>query len=593
MHDKDRFRLDLSMHGTVPDDAEYDAQPEGIHNVVLKKHQLQSIRAMDALETNRIVMDNGDKLVSEIGVLANKIGSGKSLCVLGLVVARPRLRSQPFVTNHFGDAAYVMNERNIELGGNLIVIPNHLVCMWHSYIERFTGLRSMVIKKDMFPLENTLSEVDVVLCGASHYNLLMKSCPMTWSRVVFDEADSINIPACVKPATRFVWFVSSSLNNLLFCDGYFWKYEPEGITRMTTNGISRNGYIKNTFKRLESISANDILPRIVVKMNDAYIEQHLQLPPVTVHTVECDDPIELVVLENAVSEHVRMILNGNDTQGALDYLGCPVGSKDNIMSFVCKNLSIQINNFEKKMEYLNCVESMDTESSENIRSKVLKTQTKIHELQSKLSRIHEKIEQFASEVASDQTCPVCLEDNVDMCMFTCCMNQFCVLCVKRLFSESSASCPLCRGDFSTLITKKRNGVSTKVCKYTETMRVIKERLSQDTNSVLVFLWTENTLRKLQRVLDDRGIVYRSLSGNGHTVNKIIQWFDERRVRVLLINASLYGCGLDLSSATDIVLFQKMHADHENQLVGRAYRIGRTHELNVFKILHKNERIIVK
>ena len=60
------------------------------------------------------------------------------------------------------------------------------------------------------------------------------------------------------------------------------------------------------------------------------------------------------------------------------------------------------------------------------------------------------------------------------------------------------------------------------------------------------------------------------------------------MRTLLVNATVYGCGLDLSSATDIVLFQRMHTELENQLTGRAHRIGRTHELNVYRILHKNE-----
>jgi hypothetical protein len=590
MYEKDRLRLYLSMYGTVPNDAGYDPQPDGIRNLGLKKHQLQSIRAMNALETNQIRMDTGELLVAEIGVLSNKIGSGKSLCVLGLIVSRVRLSTQPFVTFHFGDAAYVMNERtHIDIvGGNLIVVPNHLVPMWDSYIRDYTTLDTLIVKKDMFPLDWTrVSEHDVVLCGASHYNLLIKSCPWTWSRVVFDESDSINIPACVKPSARFVWFVSSSLNNLLFCDGSFWKYEPEGLTRMTTNGISKNGYIKNTFKRLESVNANCILSKIIVKMNDQYIDEHLNLPPVLHHSVVCDDPVELVVLDNAISDHVRMILNGNDSCGALDYMGCPVGSKDNIISFVCKNLSVQIKNYVKKIEYLNHIETIDSESLETNRLKITKTQTKITELEKRLERIHTKIEEFSANVSSITNCPICLDDENDTCLFMCCMNQFCKPCVDRLLQAYTQDplCPLCRGAFRTMILRKVTNEPSHN-KYTETLRVIKD-LKHD-SSVIVFMWTENTLRKLQRELDNKGILYRILGGNGQTIHRIIKWFDEKRVRVLLINASVYGCGLDLSSATDVILFQKMHADHENQLTGRAHRIGRTHELNVHRILHKNE-----
>lgn len=590
MHDKDRFRLAISSQGTVPNDATHDVQPNGIYRLGLKKHQLQSIRAMDALESATSSIMDGETIVAEIGILSNKIGSGKSLCVLGLIAFRVRLASQSMVTYHFGDAAYVMHPIVIT-GGNLIVVPNHLVHMWAAYIVRYTTLTSMIIKKDMFPLDwENIATYDIVLCGASYYNMLIKSCPWTWSRVVFDEADSINIPACVKPSARFVWFVSSSLNNLLFCDGHFWKYETEGrLTRMTTNGIARSGYIKTTFKRLESVHADRILPRLIVKMNDEYIDDQLKLPPIWHHNVVCEDPVELLVLENAVSDHVRMILNGHDPQSAMDYLGCPVGSKDNIISYVCKNLSVKIKNFEKKIEYLDNIESMDSESLETLQAKRIKTHSKITELQQKLQRIHDQIDAFSKTEPPVLTCPVCLEEDHDMCMFTCCMNQFCTTCVEKLYvKQRHAVCPLCRGEFQTMVLRKHTQTPRIGTKYTETTRLLKERLACEDTSLIVFMWTDNTLRKLQRVLENKGIVHRTLSGNGHAIQKTIRWFDEKRVRLLLVNASLYGCGLDLSSATDVVLFQRMHMDHENQLTGRAHRIGRTHELHVHRILHRNE-----
>ena len=590
MYDKNILRLELSIRGTIANDALHDIQAPAVKNLWLKKHQLQSIHAMRSLESNEVKTEAGDTLVAEIGILSNKIGSGKSLCILGLIVSQVRLNTQSFVTYYFGDAAYVMNERRAIMGGNLIVVPNHLLYMWESYIQEYTHLNMFIVKKHMFPFENwdTVAKYDVVLCGASHYNLLIKSCPWTWSRVIFDEADSINIPACVKPSVRFVWFVSSSLNNLLFSDGFFVKCESDGqLTRVITNGIARNGYIRNTFKRLESVSADCILSKIIVKMNDAYIDEHLNLPPVSHHVVVCEDPIELVVLDQSVSEHVRMILNGSDPQGAMDYLGCPVGSKDNIISFICKNLVVQIKNYQKKIEYLNNIETVDSETLETNRNKLSKTHAKISELDSKLQRIHTQITEFAESGHVSGVCPICLEDNQEMCVFTCCLNHFCKGCTDRMLSVGNTNCPLCRGEFRTIVRTKpfNNHLMTK---YLETARVVREKLNDPRTSVLVFLWTENTIRKLQQVFEDKGIPYRCLTGNSNAIRKTITWFNEKRVRTLLVNASVYGCGLDLSSATDIVLFQRMHTELENQLTGRAHRIGRTHELNVHRILHQNE-----
>ena len=590
MYHKSVLRLQISGQGTVPNDAPHDSQTPGVKNLWLKKHQLQSIHAMRSLETNAVKTDSGDTLVAEIGVLSNKIGSGKSLCILGLIVSRVRLSSQPFVTYHFGDAAYVMNETQNILGGNLIVVPNHLLYMWESYIQEYINLNFLLVKKHLFPFENwdTVAGYDIVLCGASHYNLLMKSCPWTWSRVIFDEADSINIPACVKPSARFVWFVSSSLNNLLFSDGFVLKCEYDGqLTRVLTKGIARNGYIKNIFKRLESSTADCILSKIIVKMNDAYIDEHLNLPPVSHHLVVCEDPVELVVLDHSVSEHVRMILNGSDPQGAMDYLGCPVGSKDNIISFVCKNLVVQIKNYEKKIEYLNNIETVDSETLDTNRNKLTKTHAKISELNNKLQRIHTKITEFSETGYVAGVCPICLDEKKETCVFTCCLNHFCKGCTDRLLISGNNSCPLCRGDFRTIVRSSSSHPS-KPTKYLETARLVKEKLNDPCASILVFLWTDNTIRKLQQVFEDKGIPYRCLSGNGNAIRKTITWFNEKKVRALLVNASMYGCGLDLSSATDIVLFQRMHAELENQLTGRAHRIGRTHELNVYRILHQNE-----
>jgi hypothetical protein len=590
MYDKSRLRLEISSRGTIPNNSPLDPQNPAVKNLWLKKHQLQSIHAMRSLETNAVKTDSGDTLVAEIGILSNKIGSGKSLCILGLVVSQVRLSTQCFVTYHFGDAAYVMNERRNIQGGNLIVVPNHLLYMWESYIKDYTHLTTCIMKKHMFPFENwdTVAEYDIVLCGASHYNLLTKSCPWTWSRVIFDEADSINIPACVKPSARFVWFVSSSLNNLLFTDGFFLKCEEDGqLTRVLTNGIARNGYIRNTFKRLESVSADCILSKIIVKMNDTYIDEHLNLPPVSHHVVVCEDPVDLVVLDHSISEQVRMILNGSDPQGAMDYLGCPVGSKDNIISFICKNLVIQIKNYEKKIEYLNNIETVDSETQETNRTKLSKTQAKISELDRKLNRIHTKITEFAESGYVAGMCPICLEEKQETCVFTCCLNHFCKDCTDRMITEKT-SCPLCRGEFRTIVRTKPFQSNSSATKYTETARVVRERLNDSQASILVFLWSENTIRKLQQVFENKGIPYRCLSGNGNAIRKTIHWFNEKKVRVLLVNAIVYGCGLDLSSATDIVLFQRMHTELENQLTGRAHRIGRTHELNVYRIVHENE-----
>lgn len=591
MHDKNRIRLDISEKGTISEDALFEAQPMRIHNMSLMTHQLQSIHAMRNLENNRVEL-NDHLLVAEIGILSNKIGSGKSLCVLGLIATQVRLEVQPFVTYHFGESAYVIDERRdmCVIGGNLIVVPCHMIATWQKYVQEYTDLSVMVVKKQMFPfIWEDIETKDVVLCAATHYNLLIKSCPWTWSRVIFDESDSINIPSCVKPTSRFVWFVSSSLNNLLFCDGHFWKYEVSGtgdpsLVRVVTNGIARNGYIKNTFKKLQSENANYILPRIIVKMNNNYIDALLKLPPVTVHTIRCEDPVYLMILDHAVSEDVTQLLNGDDVRGVLDHYGCSIDTKENIVSHVCKSIAIEINNLHMKIQYLRNLEHR-ADDNQLTQFKIDKTQRKIECLESKLRRIHEQVDLLLDQAPSSP-CPVCYECGIERCVFTCCMNTFCTPCVKRLFNIENTICPLCRGHFSIVkTTNKTVGIASQSHKYERLVRLLKDKLTTEDAYILVFMYNDNTLKKLQQVLDAHGIPYRALTGK---IQKTVDLFDEGLVHVLVANATIHGCGLNLTRATDVVLFQKMHTELEAQITGRAHRIGRTKGLNLIRLLYSNE-----
>lgn len=579
MLEKNQIRLDISTHGTVDNDAPFDAQPARIRDLSLKTHQLQSIRAMLQLENNQVQMES-HTLIAEIGILSNKIGSGKSLCILGLIASRVRLEPQPFVTYHFGDSAYVINERKDMhvRGGNLVVVPNHLLVMWQNYVQTYTDLSCLMVKKQMFPFVwEEVEPHDVVLCPATYYNMLIKSCPWTWSRVIFDESDSINIPSCVKPMSRFVWFVSSSLNNLLFCDGHFWKCDGPWLTRVVTNGISRNGYIKNTFKRLQSETANCILSRIIVKMNNDYIDELLKLPPLMTHVVRCEDPVYLMVLEGAVSEEMTMLLNGDDIRGMLDQYS--VDTKENIISRVCKSISIEISNLQLKLNYLRHLELRDDRAH-----KLDKTESKIRTLETKLNRIHAKVTELI-DMTPEVPCPICFEDSESRCVFTCCMNTFCTACVRRLFQTESVSCPLCRGSFSVVTVSRSTTRRNHNNKYERVVQLIKEKLVNDDAYMLVFMYNDNTFKKIQQVLDANRIPHRALAGK---IQKTVDLFEEGHVRVLVANATVHGCGLNLTRATDVVLFQKMHAELEAQIIGRAHRIGRTQTLHVHRLVYSNE-----
>ena len=82
----DEAKCSLKKKGTISNEHPLlDEQPEHIVNVMLHRYQLQTIYAMQQLETGTTSLNSEEHITSEIGILANKVGSGKSLCVLGRI----------------------------------------------------------------------------------------------------------------------------------------------------------------------------------------------------------------------------------------------------------------------------------------------------------------------------------------------------------------------------------------------------------------------------------------------------------------------------------------------------------------------------
>ena len=58
--------------------------------------------------------------------------------------------------------------------------------------------------------------------------------------------------------------------------------------------------------------------------------------------------------------------------------------------------------------------------------------------------------------------------------------------------------------------------------------------------------------------------------------------------MLLLNAKYCGAGLNLQCTDEIIIFHRMCKDLENQVIGRAQRIGRDSRLKVNYLCYDNE-----
>ena len=98
---------------------------------------------------------------------------------------------------------------------------------------------------------------------------------------------------------------------------------------------------------------------------------------------------------------------------------------------------------------------------------------------------------------------------------------------------------------------------------------------------------------LERDCDSEGISYHTLRGNKDVIASTIKSFEKGDKRVLFLPTESAGAGLNLVSASHIVLFHAMTPEEEKQAVGRAYRLGRTEPLSVIRLLHEGETVMTQ
>lgn len=108
--------------------------------------------------------------------------------------------------------------------------------------------------------------------------------------------------------------------------------------------------------------------------------------------------------------------------------------------------------------------------------------------------------------------------------------------------------------------------------------------------ILLFAGYNETLTKVMKYLDEKKIHTLTLGGNIEEIHSTVEKF---RVYdgtvVLLINSNQVCAGLDLQFCTDICFFHKlMNPAIESQVAGRAQRVGRKFNLNMWYLCYDNE-----
>lgn len=608
--------IGLVINGNLDEKLPRQEEFIGLENTTLRNHQKTLLYHMISLENNSIKPSSRFSISSNIGVVGDVVGAGKSLPTLLLVHNSKTFNSikDKYYTYNKTCSVSVVDHCNNGpvsncIHSSILVVPHTLVRQWRTYADNYVpDLRYKVINKKSHlelytdgdykkPLYKTINEfinTPLVIVSSTFFSQFMNTSiggksvlNMNYDRIIFDEADTIHIPNCYRPTAKFYWFVTSSIINLMMPVSRY--YNGNYI-----DGIKCTGFIKNVFSELES-NGFPFYHHIFFKNKDSYIQSSFELPKPNINYVTCFTPPAVKILKGILDDKVIQMLQGDDLKGAMEQVGSMnlLKSTDDIIKISTNMLIKDLQNKEKEFDYKSVLTYATPESKqhalENIRHK-------INEIKGKIKLIENRVQ--------NKFCIVCNSDAVTPTITMCCKNVFCLTCITSSMTHNPI-CPFCRAKITIadikvqadmLPEEKEKVIDTpsevkkvkKLPNKVDTMlKLIKGKAG---GKFLVVSLYENSLNELAEKLSDNDIITAKLSGNNLVVNKTLTRFKDpaSNLGCILLNALHYGSGLNIPEATDIIIYHKLSKELEVQVIGRAQRFGRVGSLNIHYLQTEGE-----
>ena len=551
--------------------------------IKLKRHQMTVLYAMKQLEES-----NGN-LKTKIGILADKVGSGKSYSSLALILSGKSHLQQvkKLHKTYANDMINITYEDDYaSIASNVIVIPHNLCDQWKKYIEAFcpseTKYKLIYKRKQIDNLELTdLTDNDILLVSSTMYSMFSVNNiveSVTFARVFYDEADVIYLPSCRKLNSAFYWFITASYNNMLYpYREYRFDHNIKRYIEMST-GIRTSGFIRTLFTTL--VKHQDICLSIIVKNADSYVDESLMLDEIIRNYVTCKTSDIFNILSDHVTMNVMRCLHAHDYKKALEYINpSNKNTEDNIINALVENYKKTLNVNDAKLAYTRTIVYASEEQRERDIKKILDDN----------EAINKTIENIYKRVADSSCCPICYQEHNMKTVVKCCQNSFCLSCIGKWVSTNNR-CPMCNAHTQVshlyVVQKPEDEVKDECLnKFDQAIKIITDKPD---GKFLVLSAYDTSFHNITEQLNGKQISYSYLKGNSGCIANIINKYKTGSNNILLINPKHYGCGLNLENTTDIILFHNLEKDMENQIIGRANRLGRTTPLKVWYLLHENE-----
>ena len=525
--------------------------------VKLYPHQLATIYRMEDFEINNIIYDGNCIIDTKLGVNANLTGYGKTLEMIGLIV-RDKMEwniETPFVFEKIDISSKNRVKKSYisrfeKLPTTLVLLTPNIVGQWIEELKN-TSLKYEVIlkKKD---IENVkVQDFDIILTIPSVYNMLISNySKYAWKRFIFDEPGHSKVPSMKEVYANFYWLVTAT---------------PDSITSLhrKCEGSFMKELLNYRWTDFETQFFN-----IIIRHSPEFIKASFNMPKTFHYYHECYQPLYNAI-KNFVNPKIKTMIEAGNISGAITCLGGEI--TDNIFDVIKRKKQEELLEIETKIQIYtlrNCEEGI----SEWV-DKKNKTLNQINDIENKFKNILK------------DPCPICLEKLDKPLLEPNCQNIFCGSCIFK-WIEKKNTCPLCRNtvDTSKLIYIQEEKLEDNL-KLPKKMLSKPEKLldiikSNPDGRFLVFSDEQESFIFISKILIDHNILFIEIKGSVKTIEKNLEFFKSGKINVLFLNSNTSAAGINLKETTDIILYHKMSTNNENQIIGRANRIGRIKDLNV-------------
>lgn len=610
-----RFEFNIDIDELTNEHPKFDAHINC--NIILKDHQLTLLKRCIDYENEELhlkdfplVSHNGTKYANSrfktrMGILGDRVGSGKSYVILALIKSNNIMNADNTIIKSYGlnNVVYYIPDSKRAISTNILLIPHNLCSQWEKYIKQFNPeMKYKIVNRQkvidlMHETTFNIEDYELIVVTSTFYNKVAKYISdkdVKVQRMIVDEVDNLNTPGCINIDSCFTWFITASYGNLLYPRGYS-KYEPTMQRHIyCATGLRNSGYIKNIFMDLYMNMSKDFMKILIIKNSEAYVQSSICLPDIFKFIIKCKTPNTIRLLSGIVDKHVIEYLNANDVNGALQYINPNnKGTEDNIITLLIEKFNKQLINITLN---INMVNQMMYENENDRVAEIERNTSKKREIENKINALTERVK-------NNNVCAICIDDIEDNRTITkCCQNAFCFKCINTWLIHK-AVCPLCKVKLTMndyLVIKKdyqsenivveepeidETKVNPEFDKYKNLEIILNEKVKR---KILIFSAYDSSFTEVKPILEKLKIKFEYLKGSGYQINSMINKYNSGDIDILLVNMRHYGCGLNIEKTTDIIMFHRFDNQAEQQLIGRAQRMGRTEPLNVHYLLYENE-----